>query len=112
VAESADAEFEELVAALRENWGELPPELRQGVLGMLRGVLGGVPPGTGCERTEDPPQVDVTRCAICDGMVTVHCILCSRCERAACAGHFVFDPGFEWLCPHCVELLGGEVDCQ
>lgn len=106
----AGSELYELVAALRQAWPELSPELRQGVAGMLRGVLGTGPFGAGGLDAQAPQEIDVTRCTICDGMVTVHCVLCSRCERAACAGHFVFDPGFEWLCPQCAKLVSGEAD--
>lgn len=55
-----------------------------------------------------PEVAEVTKCPICGGMVTVHCILCVGCERAACAGHFVFDPDWEWLCPMCIAAQGGD----
>ena len=57
-----------------------------------------------------PAAKDIIRCVLCDSLLPIHMVLCSRCERSACAHHFVFDPGFEWLCPGCVEVHGGDVD--
>ena len=54
------------------------------------------------------PTDELIRCVLCNEVLPVYMILCSRCERAACAEHFVFEEGhFDWLCPPCNELLGG-----
>ena len=50
---------------------------------------------------------DALRCVLCEGLLPVHVVLCSRCERAACAEHLVIEDDFEWLCPGCVNVLGG-----